>query len=61
MNPAIQAIAHEIAAQINAKINLPFLNEEQERVFFELVVSKVLELVTSIILKHLEKSEEQAG
>lgn len=58
MNPAIQAIAHEIAAQVNAKVNIPFLNEEQERLFFELVVAKVLELLSGIILKHLEKKPE---
>jgi hypothetical protein len=58
MNPAIQVIAKELATQINAKINIPFLNEQQEQVFFELVVSKVLELVSSIILKHLEKQTE---
>jgi hypothetical protein len=58
MNPAIQVIAKELATQINAKINIPFLNEQQEQVFFELVVSKVLELVSSIILKHLEKQPE---
>jgi hypothetical protein len=56
MNPAIQAIAHEIANQINAKVNVPFLNEEQEKLFFELVVTKVLELVSGILLKHLEKN-----
>jgi hypothetical protein len=58
MNPAIQSLAQELANQINAKINIPFLNEEQERLFFELVVTKVLELVSGIILKHLEKKPE---
>ena len=58
MNPAIQVIAREIATQINNKINIPFLSEEQEQVFFELVVSKVIELVTGIIVKHLEKNPE---
>jgi hypothetical protein len=56
MNPAIQAIAHEIATQINAKLNIPILNEEQELLFIELVVSKVLELVTGIMLKHFDKN-----
>ncbi len=58
MNPAIQVIAKELASQINGKVNIPFLNEEQERLFFELVVAKVLELMTGILLKHLEKKPE---
>lgn len=58
MNPAIQSLAQELANQINGKVNIPFLNEEQERLFFELVVTKVLELVSGIILKHLEKKPE---
>jgi hypothetical protein len=55
MNPVIQNMAKELAAQINDKVNIPFLNEEQERLFFELVVTKVFELTMSFLLKHLEK------
>jgi hypothetical protein len=55
MNPVIQIMAKELAAQINDKVNIPFLNEEQERLFFELVVTKVFELTMSFLLKHLEK------
>jgi hypothetical protein len=55
MNPVIQIMAKELAAQINDKVNIPFLNEEQERLFFELVVAKVFELTMGILLRHLEK------
>jgi hypothetical protein len=55
MNPMIQTMAKEIAAQINDKVDIPFLNEEQERLFFELVVTKVFELMLGFLLKHLEK------
>lgn len=57
MNPLIVAMAKELAEQINNKVNIPFLNEEQERVFFELVVTKVMELLMEYIMKHLEKKE----
>ena len=55
MNPVIATMAKELAAQINGKVDIPFLNEEQERLFFELVVTKVFELMMSVLLKHLEK------
>jgi hypothetical protein len=57
MNPMIQAMAKEIAMQINKTINIPFLNEEQERLFFELVVTKVFELMMGYLLKHLDKKD----
>jgi hypothetical protein len=61
MNPYVQDLAKELAEQLNAKINIPWLNEEQEQLFFELVVTKVFELTIGSLLKHIEKKEPQAG
>ena len=59
MNPYIQTLAKELAEQINKKVNIPFLNEEQERLFFELVVTKLFELIFGTLLKHLDKKEAE--
>jgi hypothetical protein len=45
MNPIIKELAKELAEKINQSINIPFLNEEQEQMFFELVVTTVFQLV----------------
>ncbi|HOV16298.1 MAG TPA: hypothetical protein PLF50_02195 [Candidatus Cloacimonadota bacterium] len=57
MNPVIQNLAKELADYINAKVNLPWMNEEQEQAFFELVVTKVLDLIMGRVLDQLEKKE----
>jgi len=59
MNPVIESMAKELAKQINDKVNIPFLNEEQERIFFELVVTKVFELAIGTLLKHLDHKETE--
>jgi hypothetical protein len=59
MNPFIQALARQLATQINDKINVPFLNEAQEQMFFELVVTKVFELVLGHWLSLLEPGKEK--
>jgi len=59
MNPLIQAMAKELATHINQTVNLPFLNEEQEQIFFELVVAKVLELILGQLLNNLEKRDKE--
>jgi hypothetical protein len=58
MNPFIQTLAKEIATQINKQINIPWLNEEQEQIFLELVITKVFELTIGSLLKHIQKKEE---
>lgn len=44
MNEAIVVVARELAKQINQVVNLPFMNEEEEELFFQMVVLKVLEI-----------------
>ena len=61
MNPCISTLAKELAEYINKQINIPWLNEEQERMFFELVVTKVFELTLGNLIKHLEKKPEEAS
>ena len=56
MNPYLKELAKQLAAKINEQINLPWLNEEQERLFFELVVTKLFEIVFCDLL-HLVKAE----
>jgi hypothetical protein len=38
----IKLLAKELATKLNALINIPFIKEEDEQVFFELVVNIVL-------------------
>jgi hypothetical protein len=58
MNPCIQSLAKELAEYINQKVNIPWLNEEQEQIFFELVVTKILELIMGKVLKQLNKEAD---
>lgn len=55
MNPCIQTLAKELAEYINKQVNIPWLNEEQEQIFFELVVTKVFELTIGSLLKQMDK------
>jgi len=59
MNPVIDLVAKEVAKQINNAVNLPFLNEEQEEVFFRLIVTKVLEITVGHLLSFLEKPKPE--
>ncbi len=45
----LRPLARELAARINKLVNIPFVNEEQEQYFFEMIVVLVLE----ILLKHI--------
>jgi hypothetical protein len=60
MNPFIQALAKELAAKINQSINIPFLNEEQEQMFFELVVTTVFQLTLGHLIPLMEKDNKEA-
>lgn len=57
MNPFIKTLAKQLASKINGKVDIPFLNEEQEQMFFELVVTTILELVLGHWLSLLETKE----
>jgi hypothetical protein len=58
MNPVIVTLAKELAAQLNHVINLPFINEEEEEVFFKLVVTKVLELAFGHLIKLVDSPQK---
>jgi hypothetical protein len=60
MNPFIQALAKELAEKINQSINIPFLNEEQEQMFFELVVTTVFQLTLGHLIPLMEKDNKEA-
>jgi hypothetical protein len=55
MNPYLKEMAKELAKHINQVVNIPWLNEEQEQMFFELVVTKVFELTLANLLHLMEK------
>jgi len=58
MNPYLKELAKQLAEKINEQINLPWLNEEQERLFFELVVTKLFEIIFGDLL-HLFQTEKK--
>ncbi len=41
----IQSLAKELSVFINRLVNVPFINEEEEQFFFEIVLLKALQLV----------------
>ena len=53
MNEYINALARELAKRINEVVDLPFLSEEEEELFFQLVLSKTLEIVMGYLLDWL--------
>ncbi|MDZ4182888.1 MAG: hypothetical protein U1B83_08435 [Candidatus Cloacimonadaceae bacterium] len=46
-NELMRAMAKELATKINQVVNIPLISEENEQMFFELVVLMVLDLVLS--------------
>lgn len=51
MNEAIVIFARELARQVNQVVDLPFMNEEEEELFFQVVVMKVLEIAFGKMVK----------
>jgi len=41
----IKALARELAAKVNAAVNIPLIKEEDEQAFFEIVILMMLELL----------------
>ncbi len=46
--------ARGVAEKINQHVDLPFLNEKQEQVFFELVVTTLFEIVFGNMLQMVQ-------
>jgi hypothetical protein len=59
MNPYVSILAKELAKRINEVVNLPFMNEEEEELFFQLVVSKVLEVALGHVLSYLNQDKAE--
>jgi hypothetical protein len=59
MDQYISIIARELAKRLNKVINLPFLSEEEEELFFRLVVTKVLEIIFGQIYDLFNKDTAQ--
>lgn len=51
----IKLLAKELATKLNHLVNIPFITEEDEQVFFELVVNIVLSAVLANFDKLTEK------
>jgi len=60
MNPYLKELAKQLAEKINEQINLPWLNEEQERLFFELVVTKLFEIIFGDLLHLVQTQKKEA-
>ncbi|MDI3504769.1 MAG: hypothetical protein PWP64_1705 [Candidatus Cloacimonadota bacterium] len=44
MNENFNPLARELATRINALVDIPLVNEENEQLFFELIVTILLQL-----------------
>ncbi|MBM4400183.1 MAG: hypothetical protein FJ041_07655 [Candidatus Cloacimonetes bacterium] len=60
MNQYLSILAKELARRLNEVINLPFLSEEEEELFFQLVVTKVLEISLGHILEYVNRDNQTA-
>jgi hypothetical protein len=52
LNPEL---VHLIALEINKRIDIPLINEEQEQWIFELVIELIVGLITKGIIKAVPK------
>ena len=50
-NELLTVLAHELAVQVNSVVNIPFVSEEDEEMFFQFVILNVLQLVMSKLSK----------
>ena len=53
MDEYIEKLAKQLAEKLNEVLDLPFLNEEEEEMFFRLVVSTVFEIALGHVLDYL--------
>jgi len=44
-NTALNPLARELATRINKMVNIPLINEENEQIFFELIVTILLQIL----------------
>lgn len=48
-NEIKRQIAREVASRINAAVNIPFIKEEDEQAFFEMLVMLVLQALLKVL------------
>jgi hypothetical protein len=53
MNPFVSEMAKELAKHVNRLVDLPLMNEDEERLLFEFIITKVLEITASLLGKQL--------
>jgi hypothetical protein len=52
----LKPLVKELAAKVNAVVNIPFVSEEQEQLFFEMIIMLVLEtLLRQLLPEYIDK------
>jgi hypothetical protein len=52
----LKPLVKELAAKVNAVVNIPFVSEEQEQLFFEMIIMLVLEtLLRQLLPEYVDK------
>jgi len=52
----LKPLVTELATQVNKVVNIPFVSEEQEQLFFEMIITLVLEtLLRQLVPEYLDK------
>ena len=53
----LKILAMELAKQMNSVINIPFVSEEEEELFFQYIILNVLHLLVNKLSKNPELKE----
>lgn len=52
----LKPLVTELASQVNKVVNIPFVSEEQEQLFFEMIIMLVLEtLLRQLLPEYVDK------
>jgi hypothetical protein len=52
----LKPLVTELATQVNKVVNIPFVSEEQEQLFFEMIIMLVLEtLLRQLVPEYIDK------
>lgn len=54
----LKPLVKELATKVNQIVNIPFVSEEQEQLFFEMIIMLVLETMMRQLLPELMKRSE---
>jgi len=50
MDQIIELLARELAGQLNEVINLPFLSEEDEEIFYRIIILNLFKIMTGKVI-----------